>query len=73
MKPPSSDDHDTDPDGLPVTSDAATIARCRTCGKQAIKGGPICPDEEMVRGRWRVCCFGDGWSWCDTAKRFMRR
>jgi hypothetical protein len=70
--PTRSRDHDTDPDGVPVTHDAATIARCQTCGGQAIKGGPIVPDEEMVRRRWSVCCFGDGWSWCHVARRFQQ-
>jgi len=66
---------DTQPDGVvsdaPIDdSDAYTIVRCADCSAQAIKGGPIVPDEAMCRERWRVCCFGPGWSWCDTHKRF---
>jgi hypothetical protein len=56
-----------------AADDAETVARCQDCGERAIKGGPLIPDEEMVRRRWDVCAFGDGWSWCCKAKRFKRR
>lgn len=66
---------DTQPDGIVIDpgSDAETVPRCCDCGERAIKGGPLVPDEEMVRRRWDVCAFGDGWSWCCKAKRFKRR
>lgn len=73
LVPSRSPDHDTDPDGVPVV-DAETVARCQNCGSKAVKGGPIVPDEEMVRRRWDVCAFGDGWSWCCRPPgRFCRR
>jgi len=55
------------------SDDATTRAVCATCGGEAIKGGPIVPDEAMVRSRWAFCSFGDRWSWCrQDGGRFKR-
>lgn len=71
MGPPSRD-HDTDPAGVPIV-DAVTRAVCADCGGEAIKGGPIVPDEAMCRARWDVCAFGAGWRWCWARGRFLRQ
>jgi len=64
---------DTEPDGVPIeTSDETTKPRCSYCGGEAIGGGPIVPDEAMVRERWELCAFGEGWRWCWVQRRFMR-
>jgi len=60
------------PDAPSSVDDAATRAVCQDCGQDAIKGGPIVPDEMMVRARWAFCAFGPGWVWCYTQRRFMR-
>lgn len=66
---------DTTPDGVvTIASDTdETVVRCAECGEIAIKGGPLVPDEKMVRRRWDVCAFGDGWSWCQRSRNFKRR
>lgn len=66
---------DTIPDGVVAIpgDDDETIVRCGECGEVAIKGGPLVPDEEMVRRRWDVCAFGENWSWCHRERNFKQR
>jgi hypothetical protein len=71
---------DTARDGIVVDgsfaddSEAYTVARCTEagCGKEAIKGGPIVPDEQMCRDQWPWCAFGEGWRWCCTKQALKR-
>jgi hypothetical protein len=60
-----------------MSDDVPTAAVCRECGKSAHKGGPIRPDEQMVRDQWGAwCAFWGGdetapaWSWCATWRKF---
>lgn len=55
-----------------MSDEADTVPMCISCGGETIRGGPIVPDEAMVRNRWTWCAFGSGWSWCYAARRFTR-
>lgn len=58
----------------PSPDDTATRAVCADCGGDAIKGGPIVPEEAMCQRRWTWCAFGDGWAWCHKdGGRFRRQ
>lgn len=49
--------------------DDPTVPICLSCGEEAIHGGPIVPDRGFISTVGQ-CAFGDGWTWCETAKVF---